>query len=230
MKIYVEEAVFSLLPRFNLFCLQADVGSFLPGKRNPGGDLKAAVESVKGREKKEEGLPLSDPLEPWREAFKKFTADKGASCSLNSLLSRARAGTVESMGPVDEAVKAVSLYFSVPISAMDLSKVRGFLGLCLSRGRDPFLDEEKESFTREGEVCYMDKLGAASRCINWKISPRLKANEESRKILFLSESVDADSRMRTAEAVKDLDRRLQAYFEAKTRFFVLDVTQMAKRI
>ena len=230
MKIYVEEAVFSLLPRFTLFCLQADMGSFCLGDRNPMTDLKTAVESVKGREKKEEGFPLSDPLEPWREAFKKFTADKGASCSLNSLLSRARAGTVESIGPVDETVKAVSLYFSVPISALDVSKVRRFLGLCLSRGRDPFLDEEKESLTSEGEVCYMDKLGAASRCINWKISPRLKATEESRKILFLCESVDADSRMRTAEAVKDLDRRLQAYFGAKTRFFVLDSTQMAKRI
>lgn len=230
MKIYVEEAVFSLLPRFTLFCLQADMGPFRLGDRNPMADLKTAVESVKGREKKEEGLPLSDPLEPWREAFKKFTADKGASCSLDSLLNRARAGTVESMGPVDEAVKAVSLYFSVPISALDVSKVRRFLGLCLSRGRDPFLDEEKESLTREGEVCYMDKLGAASRCINWKISPRLKATEESRKILFLSESVDADSRMRTAEAVKDLDRRLQAYFGAKARFFVLDSTQMTKRI
>ena len=230
MKIYVEEAVFSLLPRFTLFCLQADMGSFRFGDRNPMADLKTAVESVKGRQKKEEGLPLPDPLEPWREAFKKFTADKGASCSLNSLLSRARAGTVESIGPVDETVKAVSLYFSVPISALDVSKVRRFLGLCLSRGRDPFLDEEKESLTSEGEVCYMDKLGAASRCINWKISPRLKATEESRKILFLCESVDADSRMRTAEAVKDLDRRLQAYFGAKTRFFVLDSTQMAKRI
>ena len=230
MKIYVEEAVFSLLPRFTLFCLQADMGSLRLGDRNPMADLKTAGESVKGREKKEEGLPLPDPLEPWREAFKKFTADKGASCSLDLLLSRARTGEVAATGPVDEAVKAVSLYFSVPISAMDLSEVRGFLGLCLSRGRDPFLDEEKENLTREGEVCYMDKLGAASRCINWKISSRLKATEESRKILFISESVNADSRMRTAEAVKDLDRRLQAYFGAKTRFFVLDSTQMAKRI
>lgn len=70
MRIYVEEAVFSLLPRFTLFCLQADVGSFRPGKRNPGGDLKTAIESVKGREKKEEGLPLPDPLEPWRGHLK----------------------------------------------------------------------------------------------------------------------------------------------------------------
>ena len=99
MKIYVEEAVFSLLPRFTLFCLQADMGSFCLGDRNPMADLKTAVESVKGREKKEEGLPLPDPLEPWREAFKKFTADKGASCSLDPLLSCARTGEVGATGP-----------------------------------------------------------------------------------------------------------------------------------
>lgn len=225
----MEEAVFSLLPRFTLFCLQADVGSFRPGKRNPGGDLKTAIESVKGREKKEEGLPLPDPLEPWRGAFKKFTADKGASCFLDSLLSCARTGEVAATGPVDEVVKAVSLYFSVPISVMDLSKVRGFLGLCLSRGRDPFLGREKESFTREGEVCYMDKLGAASRCINWKISPPPESQRGGPKDPVSFRIYGRRFQMRTAEAVKDLDRRLQAYFEAKTRFFVLDATQMAKR-
>lgn len=61
MKIYVEEAVFSLLPRFTLFCLQADVGSFRPGKRNPGGDLKTAIESVKGREKRKRAPPPRSP-------------------------------------------------------------------------------------------------------------------------------------------------------------------------
>ncbi len=61
MRIYVEEAVFSLLPRFTLFCLQADVGSFRPGKRNPGGDLKTAIESVKGREKRKRASPSQIP-------------------------------------------------------------------------------------------------------------------------------------------------------------------------
>lgn len=61
MKIYVEEAVFSLLPRFTLFCLQADVGSFRPSKRNPGVDFKTAIESVKGREKRKRAFPSRIP-------------------------------------------------------------------------------------------------------------------------------------------------------------------------
>ena len=230
MKIYVEEAVFSLLPGFTLFCLEADLGPFCPGMKNPKCELENAVESVKKREKKEEGFPLFNPLEPWREAFKKFTSEKGSKSSLESLIEAADLKAFQALGPMEEVEKAVSLYFSAPLSGVNLSKVNRFLGLCLSGGRDPFQDEKRESLTLEGEVCYMDRLGAVSRCINWKISPRVKATEESRKILFLSEAVDKDSRMRTGEAVRDLDRRLQTYFGAKTRFFALDEGQMSKRV
>ena len=93
----------------------------------------------------------------------------------------------------------------------------------------PFLAGKKKASPVKGKCVIWTSWGQRAGALIGKFPPRLKAKEEGRKILFLSESVDADSGMRTAEAVKDLDRRLQAYFEARTRFFVLDATQMAKR-
>ena len=90
--------------------------------------------------------------------------------------------------------------------------------------------EGKEGLTREGEICYMDKLGALSRCINWKSSPRVKLTEQSQKALFLCECADKDSRIRTGEAVRDLERKLQLYFGARTKIFALDAGQASKRV
>ncbi|MBR4399404.1 MAG: hypothetical protein IKT06_00505 [Aeriscardovia sp.] len=233
MKIYVEEAVFSLLPDLTLFCLEADLGKLREnGREGLEKDFRTALErALERRKEKDEALPPVDPLQAWKKVFGKFTSEKGVKTSFEALLASSRAGRPESRCPVEEAQKAVSLYFSVPLFGLDLPKVQKFLGLCLSQGRDPFLEPEgKESLTREGEICYMDRQGALSRCINWKNSPRTAPTGQSRKVLFISESPDKDSRMRTGEAVRDLERRLNFYFGADTKSFVLDSIQTAKRI
>ncbi|MBQ1286789.1 MAG: hypothetical protein IIY17_02260 [Aeriscardovia sp.] len=235
MKIYVEEAVFSLFPFLTLFCLKACFDPALPlgeeKEERLKKELECAEKRARLREEKMEGLPLADPAAPWREGFEKFTSEKGSESCLESLLREARQGRVRPAGNLERLADAVSLDFSVPLGCEDASKIRGSLGLCLSRGRDPFqAPEGKQTLTREGEVCYLDKLGAVRRCINWENSQRTSPSPSSRRFLFLSESLDKDCTMRTGEAMRDLEKRLRFYFGAETEEFSLSSLRPSKRV
>ena len=234
MKIYVEEAVFSLFPFLSLFCLKADFDpspSLGEQKETRAAQaLSSSEKRVRLRKVKREGFPLPDPAFSWREGFKKFTAEKGAQSSLEILMREAEAGRLTASGNLERVMDAVSLDFCVPLGCLDASKIRGRLGLCLSPGRDAFQTPEGgEALTREGEVCYLDKLGAVRRCINWENSPRTAPTNQTRTFLFLSESLDKDSAIRTGEAIRDLQRRLRFYFGAKTEEFSLNAFQTSKR-
>ena len=234
MKVYVEEAVFSIFPFLSLFCLKASFDPSLPleaqKEERLDFELSSAQKRARLRGEKREGLPLADPAGPWKEGFKKFTAEKGAKSSLESLISEARSGRLAPQGDLEKVMDAVSLDFSSPLGCEDMSKIRGYLGLCLSRGRDPFeAPGGKEDLTLEGEACYMDKLGAVRRCINWENSQRTSPTPSTRRFLFLAESLNKDCAIRTGEAVRDLERRLRFYFGAQTEAFSLNAFQPSKR-
>ena len=93
MKIYVEEAVFSLFPFLSLFCLKADFDpspSLGEQKETRAAQaLSSSEKRVRLRKVKREGFPLPDPAFSWREGFKKFTAEKGAQSSLEILMREA---------------------------------------------------------------------------------------------------------------------------------------------
>jgi DNA/RNA-binding domain of Phe-tRNA-synthetase-like protein len=154
-----------------------------------------------------EVLSENPVISVWREAYRKFKTKKGARSSIEALLKRVENGKgVGSINPLVDIYNAVSLQYGLPCGGEDLDTFQGDLRLTMTQGNDPFLalgDEEYDN-TLPGEICYLDKMGAVCRCLNWRDGQRTMLTENTKNAFLVMESVDPERSEHLREALEVL--------------------------
>jgi DNA/RNA-binding domain of Phe-tRNA-synthetase-like protein len=147
-------------------------------------------------------LAETDPLlASWHAAYRAFgTNPRRFRPSVDALSRRlAKSGRLPRVNPAVDAYNAVSLTHGIPAGAFDLAAVRGDISLRLATDADAFTplgEPGTAEPARPGEVVYADEADTAAvltRHWNHRDSDRTKVTPESRRVVFLLETVDPDA-------------------------------------
>ncbi len=133
----------------------------------------------------------------WRDAYKKFRAEKGNRSSIENLLKRVHKGNhIGSINPLVDIYNYISLKYGLPCGGEDIEEMKGNIFLTRASGDEEFfpLGSEKNKPPREGEVVYKDDEGIICRCWNWRESDRTKLTDDTRNAFLCIELVN-DSRI-----------------------------------
>ena len=215
MKFVVEKEIFEKLPTA---CFGVVVAKGIDnGKSYPTVDalldesIAAAAAHFEGKKVKEEPEIL-----PYREAFRALGINPNKfMCSIEALFTRIAKGKgMPHINPIVDLGNAVSLKYTLPMGAHDLSAGSDDICVRLAREGDTFLpfgstDEESPD---AGEVVYAVGSQVRTRRWTWRQSERGKITEETKAILF---PIDGFSDVNAAEvqaAADELVALLKKYF------------------
>ncbi|MFC9428217.1 B3/4 domain-containing protein [Streptomyces sp. NPDC056987] len=140
----------------------------------------------------------TDPrIEAWHTAYRAFgTNPRRIRPSVDALGRRlAKKGALPRIGPAVDAYNAVSVRHALPAGAFDLDRVTGDIEIRHADGTESFtpLGEPDTTETpKPGEVVYADTSGVLTRHWNHRDAHRTRVTEDSARVAFLLETVDAD--------------------------------------
>ena len=169
----------------------------------------------------------------YREAYQKFKTKKGARCSIEALLKRVeKESYVTNINPMVDIYNIASLKYGLPAGAEDVDTFVGDLKLTITSGNDEFylINEDENSPTLEGELCYKDECGAVCRCFNWRDGKRTMIKDETKNVFFVMELIDLsmeDNLYNALNLIKDLTIK---YLGSSSEIFVLDINNKELKI
>ncbi|MFE2938195.1 B3/4 domain-containing protein [Streptomyces sp. NPDC059255] len=140
----------------------------------------------------------TDPrIEAWHTAYRSFgTNPRRIRPSVDALGRRlAKKGALPRIGPAVDSYNAVSVRHALPAGAFDLDRVTGDIEIRHADGTESFtpLGEPDTTETpKPGEVVYADTTGVLTRHWNHRDAHRTRVTEDSARVAFLLETVDAD--------------------------------------
>ncbi|MDR0299974.1 MAG: B3/4 domain-containing protein [Streptococcaceae bacterium] len=162
----------------------------------------------------------------WRAAYRKFKTKKGARSSIENLLKRvSKRNEVRSINPLVDIYNSISLNYGLPAGGEDLDKFVGNLHLKFATGGEDFIGigEEAEEPCLEGELAYLDELGAVCRGWNWRDGQRTMLTSQTKNAFLIVESCVADQEENLREATKELSNLVNSCFEIQTEVFIVDI-------
>jgi DNA/RNA-binding domain of Phe-tRNA-synthetase-like protein len=162
---------------------------------------------------------------PLRAAFRTFGAPKGYRSSVEALAKRAVKGSCpQSINSLVDLYNVTSLKFLFPCGAEDLDAVVGDIRLTAAQGGEPFLPlgAEEDDPPREGEIAYLDDVGAICRCWNWREADRTKLTPRTKRAMLFMENLAPERDPELREALAYIGQAVRERLGAKTRSFWLD--------
>jgi DNA/RNA-binding domain of Phe-tRNA-synthetase-like protein len=140
--------------------------------------------------------PQSHPrLAAWRDVFRCLgVSRKRHQSSVEALVRRVLGGrNLPRINPLVDLYNMLSLRHRVPAGGLDLDALRGDLVLGFTRGGEPFreLGSEETVAVAEGELAYADDQGILTRHFVWRQSERAKVSPSTRRVLLVSEVLEA---------------------------------------
>ena len=165
-----------------------------------------------------ETFRLNPVIDQWRKAYQQFKRKKGARASDEALLKRANQGrTFEPINPLVDVYNSVSMTYGVPVGIEDRDKIAGDMLLGIAKGGEAFdsVGDGKNEPALEGEVLWYDNDGAVCRCLNWRDGGRTMLTEDSQNVVAVIESVNAEQIKRANEAMEELSKLIQHYFNVE---------------
>ncbi len=171
-----------------------------------------------------EEFSKNDVIQTWRNAFQQFKTKKGARCSIEALLKRAKNGnSVGSINPLVDIYNAVSLEFGVPCGGEDLSKIVGDIRLTKAIGDEEFITlgngESEPPYV--DEIVYKDDAGVMCRCWNWREAVRTMLTEETKDSFMCIECVNEDHLDRFNNALETLSHKVSECLGADCSIHIL---------
>lgn len=151
----------------------------------------------------------------WREAYKKFPTKKRAYASIENLLKRVSKGNeIRTINPLVDLYNSISLTYGLPAGGEDLDTFSGDLRLLTAVGGETFIGigEEKSDPCLEGEVAYVDEIGAVCRCWNWRDGQRTMLTEHTKNAFLIVESCVAEQEETLQRATEKLAELVKAHF------------------
>ena len=222
MGFLVEPQVFAVLPTLCIGVVVAD-GIDNTGTKGTAEDttrlLKEALEQVKAKFG-ETNLKTHPDIACYREAFRKlgYNPNKFPS-SIEALTSRVLKGhPLPYINPVVNLVNSVSLKYSLPMGAHDLSAIGGSVSVRFARAGEVFtpLGEESAEDVPEGELVYAAGNEIRTRRWVWRQNDNGKVTESSRHIFFPIDGFTDVNRSSVESAMDELEGHLQQVFGVET--------------
>ncbi|MBR5517268.1 MAG: hypothetical protein IKU53_04770 [Firmicutes bacterium] len=175
----------------------------------------------------EHGNPQSHPfIKAWGERMKDVGAPrKKFPCSIEAMVRRAgKSDEPFRINPIVDFYNAISLKNIVPAGGYDVDEVKDVIRLRLSKDGDTFcaLDESEPEAISAGEVSYVDGNVVITRHFVWKQSQHCLLQEETKRILFVSEilgDLPADTAIKVAS---DFEDGLKKFFGVECKAVILD--------
>ncbi|WP_373841947.1 B3/4 domain-containing protein [Limosilactobacillus sp.] len=158
---------------------------------------------------------LNPVIDQWRKAYQQFKKKKGVRSSVEALLKRASKGhRFEPIDPMVDVYNSVSMTYGVPVGMEDRDNIQGAMHLGKVDGGQAFrpVGAEDDEPTLPGEVCWYDDAGAVCRCLNWRDAQRTMLTDDSKNVVAVIESVNAEQAKRANDAMNELGRLINHYF------------------
>lgn len=149
--------------------------------------LDAATETVRAQFGGGGDPGVVAEIAAWRERLGRLGIDPNAHpASIETLLRRAIDGDTPRVGPVVDLANAISLKFRLPVGAHDLDRLRGDLGVRLTRPGEYFtgLGESGVEAVPAGEPAYADDREVRTRRWVWRQGDRGKVTHGTRTVFF----------------------------------------------
>ncbi|MFF9851307.1 B3/B4 domain-containing protein [Streptomyces litmocidini] len=179
--------------------------------REPWPRTTAALAELERRVADGTWLPAdeTDPrIEDWHTAYRSFgTNPRRVRPSVDALGRRlAKRGVLPRVNPAVDAYNVVSVRHGLPAGAFDLDHVTGEVSIRPADGTETFTplgEPDTVENPRPGEIVYADEAGVLTRHWNHRDAHRTRVTEDSTRVAFVLETLDAgrDGRLlRTAAA------------------------------
>lgn len=162
---------------------------------------------------------LNPVIDQWRKAYQQFKKKKGARSSVEALLKRANKGhRFEPIDPMVDVYNSISMTYGVPVGMEDRDKIQGTMHLGKVDGGQAFrpVGADADEPTLPGEVCWYDDAGAVCRCLNWRDAQRTMLTDDSKNVVAVIESVNAEQIQRANDAMDKLGQLITHYFGIDT--------------
>lgn len=176
----------------------------------------------------EDPISANPVVKSWRDTFQKFKTKKGAHCSVENLLKRAKQGkAVRPINGLVDVYNSVSLEMAFPIGGFDLDKIHGHLNLLVAEQSEDFwaLGENEPEKTLVGEIIYHDDQSVLTRCLNWRDSISSGLTENTQNVAFIIENNDPQRHTDFVAAIELLQKRLADFLELKTTSQIVNQQQ-----
>lgn len=219
-KVTVDESFWQLFPDAQVNILYADGIDNHDDAKNLEERQQLLSDATKAAEKflTNDTFRLNPVIDQWRKAYQQFKKKKGARSSIEALLKRANQGRhFDPIDPMVDIYNSVSLTYGVPIGMEDRDHIQGDMHLGQVDGGQAFqpVGADEDEPTLPGEVCYYDEKGAICRCLNWRDGQRTMLTPDSKNVVAVIESVNADQAKRADEAMEQLRKLIIKYFDVQ---------------
>lgn len=160
----------------------------------------------------------------WRDAMKKFPAEKGMRSSVESFARRILNGNhINCINPIVDIYNSISIKHLLPFGGEDLDNIIGNMILTKAKGSENFipLGEEENKPTKLGEVIYMDAEGAVVRGWLWREADRTKITESVANALLYTELIDELRQNEQSLAINELVEHIENRLGGKCEIYYL---------
>ena len=161
----------------------------------------------------------------WREAMKKYPAEKGMRSSVEAFARRILKGHhISCINPIVDIYNSISIKYLLPFGGEDLDCITGNMILTKAKGSENFiaLGENENKPPKQGEVVYMDAEGVVVRGWLWREADRTKITEDTTNVLLYTELID-ESRVEIQNtAINELVIYVEKYLGGKCEVQYLD--------
>ncbi|HEM3560525.1 TPA: B3/4 domain-containing protein [Streptococcus suis] len=178
----------------------------------------------------EDTFSENEVIRTYRQAYQKFKTKKGARSSIEALLKRSTSDRpVTTISPLVDIYNAASLRFGLPCGAEDLDTFVGNLQLTVTEGGDEFylIDDETNTPTLPGEVCYKDDKGAVCRCFNWRDGERTMITDDTKNAFLVMELVNSDRVEDLENALDFISKHAEKFLGVVPEKYLLDCDRHA---
>lgn len=172
-----------------------------------------------------ENFSENEVIQVYRQAYQKFKTKKGARCSIEALLKRAKNDNpVSSINALVDIYNSASLRYALPVGAEDIDTFCGDLKLTITKGGDEFylIGEEENNPTLENELCYKDDKGAVCRCFNWRDGARTMITDKTKNVFLVIELLDTNRLKELDEALNFIKNMCLKYLKTNATIHYLD--------
>ena len=205
----VSPAVFKLRPDYRAVLLV--VSGIQPSASDPCSEALLQEAEAPARASLSK-MPVTEipHVAAWREAYKAFGAKPNKHRnSLEALTRRIGPDTgLPRVNRLTDIYKAISVKYQIPLGGEDLDKYSGPPKLVIATGQEVFEIKERGELVKEhpdaGEVVWTDDIGVTCRRWNWRQGPRTALTDDTHRILFICDALDAISDQGLEEGIKAL--------------------------
>lgn len=215
MRFTVDQEIFNQLPNV---CIGVVVAKNIDnGKKYQEIDelldenIQKAMNYFSGKKVKEEQAIL-----PYREAFRSLNINPNKyPCSIEALFTRISKGkAMPYINPIVDLGNAISLKYTLPMGAHDITHEKSDIVIRLSKKGDTFLPfgSTQEEVLDEGEAIYAVENQVRTRRWTWRQSENGKITENSKDIFFPIDGFVDINKEQVLLAQEELSKYLKEIF------------------